>query len=157
MFTHDTVITRSVTINAPPAKVWAALTVPDLMKTWMFPGEIDILTSWEIGAPFVIRGKLHGVAFENQGRVLLFEPEHVLQYSHLSSTSRLPDVAESYSTVEFRLARLEQGQTELALTLRNFPTEVIYKHLVYYWTVTLGIIQHRVEGTGQAATDPPAV
>jgi uncharacterized protein YndB with AHSA1/START domain len=151
MFTHDAVVTRSVTIDAPPAKVWAALTIPDLMKTWMFPGEIDILTSWEIGAPFVIRGRLHGVAFENKGSVLQFEPENVLQYSHLSSTSRLLDVAESYSTVEFRLAALAAGQTALALTLRNFPSKVIYKHLVYYWTVTLGIIKRRVETTGQAA------
>src|SRR5689334_6968622 len=69
MFTPDTVVTRSVTINAPPARVWAALTLPDLMKTWMFPGELDIATSWEVGAPFVIRGKLHGVAFTNKGRV----------------------------------------------------------------------------------------
>ena len=53
MFTTDTVITRTVTINAPPARVWAAL----LFLSWGFgflgnfvwlskPGETMPAVSW---------------------------------------------------------------------------------------------------------------
>lgn len=138
-------VSKRVQISAPPAKVWAALTIPELMQQWMFETKLDILTDWSVGGPILIRGKSNGARFENKGTVLQFEPETVLQYSHLSSASRLPDVPASYSTIEFRLAALADNQTELALTLENFPTEVIYKHLAYYWTVTLGIIKRRVE------------
>jgi len=150
----DEAVTRSVIINAPPARVWAALTIPELMNAWMFPEPIDILTDWTIGAPFVIRGKLHGARFENKGTVLQFEPEQVLAYSHLSSSSRLPDVPASYTSIEFRLAAIAEGQTTLTVTLCNFATEVIYKHLVYYWTVTLGIIKRRLEAPKQGAANP---
>lgn len=142
---ESVVVNKRVEIGAPPAKVWAALTIPELMRQWMFETKLDILTDWAPGGPIIIRGKSNGARFENTGTVLQFEPEKVLEYSHLSSASRLPDVPASYSSIEFRLAALAEGRTELTLTLKNFPTEIIYKHLAYYWTVTLGIIKRRVE------------
>lgn len=35
----------------------------------------------------------------------------------------------------------KEGETELLLTLSNFPTFEIYKHLDFYWNVTLPIIK----------------
>ncbi len=134
--TNGKVVSKSINISAPPTRVWETLTIPELMKEWMSPTEIDVITDWRVGNPIVIRGHLHGVSFENKGTVLQFEPERVLQYSHLSSVSRLPDEPANYSVVEFRLAAITDSQTALTLTLSNFPTEVIYKHLAYYWNVT---------------------
>jgi len=142
--TGGKILTKTVTINAPIAKVWDALTNPAIMKKWMSESEIEISTDWQVGSPFLIRGKLHGIKFENRGRVLQFEPEQVLEYSHLSSISRLPDKPENYSSVEFRLAPME-NQTTLRVTLRNFPTESIYKHLVFYWNVTPEILKRMME------------
>jgi len=142
--TGDKILTKTVTINAPISKVWDALTNPAIMEKWMSESEIEISTDWQVGSPFVIRGKLHGIKFENTGRVLQFEPEKVLEYSHLSSISRLPDKPENYSSVEFRLAPMEK-QTTLRVTLRNFPTESIYKHLVFYWNVTPEILKRMME------------
>lgn len=136
---------KTVYINAPSARVWELLTVPKLMNEWMFSEELDILTDWEVGSPIVIRGNLHGVPFENKGVVLQFEPERRLKYSHLSSASRLPDEPASYSLIEFSLAAIAEGQTALTLSLSNFPTEVIYKHLAYYWNVTLELIKRKLE------------
>ena len=145
---ESVVVNKHVQIGAPPAQVWAALTIPELMQQWMFETKLDILTEWVVGGPIIIRGKSNGARFENTGTVVQFELEKVLQYSHLSSASRLPDVPASYSSIEFRLAALAPlpaKRTELALALRTFPTEVIYKLLAYYWTVTLGIMKRRVE------------
>jgi len=114
------------------------------MKKWMSETEIHIFTDWKVGNPFVIRGRLHGINFENWGTVLQFEPENTLQYSHLSSLSRLPDQLENYSILEFRLAPVHP-ETSLTLTASNFPTESIYKHFAFYWNVTLEILKRLIE------------
>jgi len=107
--------------------------------------EIRIGTDWNVGNPFILNGKLHGISFENKGTVLQFEREKVLKYSHLSSLSRLADEARNYSSIEVILAPLD-NQTSLTVTLSNFPTESIYKHLVFYWNGTLEILKRLIEG-----------
>src|SRR6185312_6680830 len=89
-------IELSVLINSGIEKVWKALTVPALMKQWMFESEIEIVSDWVIGRPMIIKGDMHGVAFENKGTLLKFEPLQRLKYSHLSSLSELPDSTENY-------------------------------------------------------------
>jgi len=124
--------------------VWEALTNPELMKKWMSETEINIITDWNVGSPMIIRGDLHGIKFENKGTVLQFEPEKILQYNYLSSISRLPDQPGNYSNIEFRLAPIED-QTALTVLVSNFPTEIIYKHLAFYWNVTLEIFKRLIE------------
>ena len=144
-FSSGRTMNKTVTINASTAQVWHVLTTPDLMKKWMLTDvEIEIITDWKVGSPMSIRGNMNGKDFENTGQVLQFEPERILQYSHLSSLSRLPDVPESYSIIEFKLTPLED-QTTLVFTLSNFPTESIYKHLTFYWNVTLEVLKRMVE------------
>ena len=143
--TDQKIFSKTVTINAPASQVWQVLTTPELMKKWMMPDiEINIITDWKVGSPILMHGKMNGKNFVNKGTVLQFEPEKTLQYTHLSSISRLPDRPESYSTMEFDL-QPNENQTRLTLRLKNFPTESIYKHLTFYWTVTLEIIKRLVE------------
>lgn len=148
MFTKSTeqTFTKTVHINAPISTVWQALTVPEQMHKWMSENELHVITDWQVGQPMIIRGKLHGAKFENKGTVLQFEPEQVLAYSHLSSASRLPDQPESYTSLEFRLTPAGGG-TSLTLTIHNFPTETIYKHMAFYWNVTLEILKKMLEDT----------
>ncbi len=145
--TNDRTFTKTIHISAPVSKVWEALTNPELMKRWMSETEINIHTDWKVGTPMVIRGRLHGINFENRGTVLQFDPGKTLQYSHLSSVSRLPDETESYSLLEFRLVPVE-NRTTLTLTVSNFPTETIYKQLAFYWNVTLEILKKMIETEG---------
>jgi uncharacterized protein YndB with AHSA1/START domain len=140
----DLIATKTVTFNAPTPKVWDALTNPEIMKKWMSETEINIATDWKVGSPMIIYGNVHGIKFKNSGTVLQFEREKILQYSHLSSLSRLPDEPENYSVMEFTLVPVED-QTSLTLTLRNFPTESIQKHLVFYWNVTLEVLKRTLE------------
>ena len=140
---------KAVTINASTSQVWHILTTPELMKKWMISDdiEININTDWKVGGPMVIHGNMSGKNFENNGTVLQFEPEKILEYSHLSSTSRLPNRPESYSIIEFRLQPME-NLTILTLTVSNFPTESIYKHLAFYWNVTLEVLKRMIENKG---------
>ena len=141
---YDQVITKTITIHASPAKVWTALTEPHAMQKWMSETEIEIITDWKEGAPMIIRGPWYKTHFENKGTVLLFEPEQALQYSHLSSLSRLPDTPANYTVIGFSLTP-GNAQTILELTLNNFPTEAIYRHFNFYWNVTLHLLKKYVE------------
>lgn len=128
---------KSVLIQASPATVWKALTDPAQMIQWMGEPELNLSidTSWQVGSPITIRG-FHHALFENRGTVLQFAPHSILSYNHLSSVSRLPDVPESYTRFTFVLAPALQ-QTQLTLTINNFPTETIYQHLAFYWRTTV--------------------
>jgi len=143
----DQMANKTIRINAPTSKVWEALTNPEAMKKWMSETEINIITDWTVGNPIVMHGNLHRINFENKGTVLQFEREKILKYSHLSSLSRLPDEPRNYSIIEFSLTPIENG-TDLTVTLSNFPTEAIDKHLVFYWNVTLEILKRMIEGQG---------
>jgi uncharacterized protein YndB with AHSA1/START domain len=142
------VMSKTVNINASTSQVWHVLTTPELMKQWMMSDiEIDLITDWKVGSPLVIRGNMNGKNFENRGTVLQFEPNKTLQYSHLSSLSRLPDRPENYAMVEFRLKPKDE-RTTLTLTLTNCATESIYKHLAFYWNVTLEVLKQMIEKPG---------
>lgn len=138
------IFNKTITIHKPISKVWDALTVPALMKRWMSETELNITTDWEIGSPIIISGALYKKPFENKGTVLTFEPEQVLEYTHLSSLSRLPYVIENYCILNFNLKEI-QGGIILTLFIRNFPTDTIYKHLAFYWNVALELLKKFVE------------
>lgn len=140
-------IDKTIQIKASLSVVWNTLTNPDLMSQWMGEPEmgLEILTDWKVGSAIIIRG-FHHVKFENRGTVLEFEPNRVLKYDYLSSTSQLPDKQENHTVIEFRLTP-DNDQTSLKLTLSNFPTESIFKHVDFYWRTTMGIIKDSAEQT----------
>lgn len=127
--------------------VWEALTQPELMKSWMADSEIEIVTTWDVSTPIVINVQEVSpkTSFKNSGLVLQFVKEHVLEYSHLSSLSQLPDQDENYTIITFT-SQQEENQTLLKVNLSNFPTESIYKHIDFYWTITLDVLKWFVEG-----------
>ena len=135
----------TVTINATPATVWFVLTDPKSMAAWMGdPGmKLEVETSWKIDSPIAIRG-FHHIKFENKGTILKYDKEQVVSYSHLSSVSRLPDSIENYAVLEFILTPIN-NQTILAVTVTNFPTETIQKHLEFYWRGTVAKIKEYAE------------
>ncbi len=60
------VFSKTVTIMAPPADVWAALTVPALMREWMSDSDGETITDWQVGTPVgVQRGVSNTVKFES--------------------------------------------------------------------------------------------
>jgi len=136
---------KTVIINSNPANVWNTLTDLKLMRKWMGETEmeIEIQTDWEINNPIIING-FHHVKFENKGVVLQFEPNRIVSYTHLNSLSRLEDRPGNYSIITFVL-RPVQDQTSLILTIDNFPTETIFKHLCFYWRTTLEKIKISAE------------
>ena len=137
--------THATTIDAPVAAVWRWLTSPAHMPQWMGEPEmaVDVRTSWAVGSPIIVSG-FHHAHFSNIGTVLRFEPTSHLRYTHLSSLSRLPDSPENHSIVDVGLTD-DGSRTSVVVTLSNFPNDVIFKHLDFYWRGTVGILKQCVE------------
>lgn len=135
-----------VVVDAAAEDVWLALTDVAEVERWV--GEpsmqVRVTTTWEVGTPIVFTG-FHHAQFRNTGVVQVFDRPRRLQYTHLSSISRLPDVSESYTTCEFTLTPHEQ-KTKLTARFSGFPTLSIYKHLSFYWRGTLPLLQRHIEG-----------
>ena len=55
-------LTKSISINAPIAKVWDALTNPMIIKLYLFG--TDVATDWKEGSPIFFRGNWHGKPYE---------------------------------------------------------------------------------------------
>jgi len=139
------ILKKEITINAGDGHVWNALTNPDVMVQWMGEPEMkmQVITTWDVGSSLVIKG-FHHTPFANKGIVIKFVPTSILEYSYLSSLSRLPNRPENYTLLEFLLTPVE-NQTLVQLNIRGFPTETIYRHVDFYWTSTLILLKQTIE------------
>jgi uncharacterized protein YndB with AHSA1/START domain len=108
MDTNNLIAQASTTIAAPVAAVWEALTNPALIKQYMFG--TDVVSDWREGSPIVWRGEVKGRRYEDKGTILKLVPQHMLQYSHYSPLSGLPDEPQNYHTVTIEMV----GQGTLA-------------------------------------------
>jgi uncharacterized protein YndB with AHSA1/START domain len=109
----------SVTIKAPAAKVWDAITRPELRKRWFFG--VDTATDWKVGSPIVHTGKWNGQPYSDKGVVRVFEPQKRLVHTHWSAMSGRPDRPENYETVTYTL-RDQNGATEVVIAEDNIAT-----------------------------------
>src|SRR4051812_44900114 len=106
------VVNKTITINAPSAKVWNALTNAELVNHWLsVEGTTHVISDWEVGGPLIYAGTWHGKKYEDKGTIIQLETEKVLQYTYWSKFSRLPDNPENYSVIEFTLTPEENATT----------------------------------------------
>ena len=133
---------QSITINAPINIVWEALTNPAVLKQFMFGTEV--VSDWKKGSPIVFKGVYEGKIYEDKGVILRVEPERVLQYSHFSPLSGLPDSPENYHTVTFALS--DQGKrTSLSLSQDNNASEEEREHSEMFWGRMLSTLKEVLE------------
>jgi len=133
----------SVTVKASPARVWAALTTPAIIKKYFFGS--DIVTDWSVGSPIFYRGEWQGRAYEDKGKILKFEPEKLLVTTHWSPLSGVPDSPDNYHTVSYTLT--PQGATTgVTITQDNNATEEERLHSEQNWNAVLEGLKKEVEG-----------
>jgi uncharacterized protein YndB with AHSA1/START domain len=100
------VATAQTEINAPPARVWRALTDPDQIEQYLFGSRVE--TDWKPGSPIVWRGIYKGTGYEDKGEVVSIEPERRLEVTHFSPLSGLEAAEDSTANWENVLAGLKR-------------------------------------------------
>jgi uncharacterized protein YndB with AHSA1/START domain len=136
---------KKICIDSNIEAVWQALTSIEKMKEWMAEKEmkLEIITNWEIDGTIKFKG-FHHVYFENIGKVLKYEENKLLVYSHLSSISNLENINSNYTIIQFKLEK-SLNQTNLELNISNCPNVVIYNHLKFYWNTSIEILKDYIE------------
>ena len=132
----------SIAINAPRTKVWDALVNPEAIKQYMF--NTTVVSNWKEGSTIVWKGEWEGKSYEDRGTILQFKPRQVIQYSHFSPLSGLPDKPESYHTVTIELSG-DGDQTSVSLTQSNNPTEQALAHSEKNWRTMLTALKKFLE------------
>ena len=136
---------QSIRINAPLAKVWDALVNPKLIKQYMFG--TNAVSDWREGSPIIFKGEWQGRTYEDKGVILRLKPEQVIQYTHFSPLSGLPDIPENYHTVTIELAREKNGVT-VSLSQDNNPTDEAREHSEKNWGMMLEGLLRLLERQG---------
>jgi len=93
----------AVTINAPIAKVWEALTQPELVKKWQSGS--NLLTDWKVGSEIRFKNEWNGQVFEQWGKVLEFTPYEIIKYTLFVPVQDLEDKPENYFTMSYVLSQ----------------------------------------------------
>src|SRR5216684_1074674 len=92
---------KTISINAPAAKIWEALTKPELIKQYLFGTQVT--TDWKVGSPIIYKGEWQGKSYEDKGKILKIEPNKLIVSTYWSSMSGMPDAPENYKTVSYEL------------------------------------------------------
>ncbi len=137
---------RSIRINAPAAKVWAALTTPELTKKFMFGAEA--LSDWEVGSPLIWRMEMDGREKVLKGNIIAIELGKRLSYTIIDPEASYPDIPENYTTVTYDLAE-DNGQTIISVSDGDFATiaegEKRYERTIDAWEMALRGLKEVVE------------
>lgn len=145
MSKQDLIAKASTTLDAPIERVWEALTNPKLIRQFMFGTEA--VSDWKAGSPIVWKGIWQGKSYEDKGTILKIEPPHLLQYSHFSPLSGVPDLPENYHTLTYVLTT-RGAKTLVELSQDNNASDEEVQHSTGMWEQLLVSLKKVVEEKG---------
>lgn len=138
---------KSISLHAPIAEVWKALTTPELIKKYFFG--TDAVSDWEKGSSLVWRGEWEGKKYEDKGTIVDSEAPRYLRYTYLSSMSGKEDLPENYAHVTYELSEDGEG-TLLTISQDNVGTEKSKEHSEENWGIVLKSLKDLLEKELQA-------
>ncbi|HEY4111916.1 SRPBCC family protein [Puia sp.] len=130
---NSLIVENDITIAAPAAKVWDALTQPEWTKQYMF-GCVPV-TDWKPGSPLLWKGTFNEVEMVAvKGHIVSIDPGRALVYTVIDPNNpAIPDLPENHLTVTCRLTETG-GKTHLFVSQGDYNTvaegESRYKHTV---------------------------
>ena len=138
------IATAETDVQAPPSRVWKALTDPDEIEKYMFGSHV--VTDWEPGGSIVWKGEYEGKAYEDKGEILEVVPERRLRMTHFSALSGMDDVPENYHTLTYELEG-QNGATHVSLSQDNNSSPEAAEHSRANWEKMLSGLKATVEAS----------
>ena len=143
MSDDDHVAKVSMVIDAPKEEVWEALTDPHSIRQYMFGTKVT--TDWQEGSPITWEGEWEGRQYQDKGTIREIHPPQILEYSHFSPLTGLPDVPANYHKV--RIEVVDDGPaTRVTLIQDNNETAEAKDHSEKNWQSMLDGLKQVVEG-----------
>jgi uncharacterized protein YndB with AHSA1/START domain len=131
------------TLPANTAKVWEALTKPEMIKQYLF--DTQVTTDWKVGSPIIYNGVWQGKPYQDKGKILEVVPEKRLVSTFWSALAGQPDSPEYYKTVRYELS--PQGiATHLVITQDNNESQEEADHSSHNWQIVLDGLKKLLEG-----------
>jgi uncharacterized protein YndB with AHSA1/START domain len=135
-------LSTSLTVNAPAAKVWKALTDPAIVKQYFFG--TNVKSGWKKGSPIIWQGEWEGKTYEDKGKILDIDPGKFVKYSYWSSMSGTEDKPGNYANVTYELSE-KDGVTKLTITQDNIKNKEAKDHSEQNWQSVFGKMKEMVE------------
>lgn len=114
-------ITGNIQINADALKIWDVLTNPD--KIVLYTGSIT-KTDWLMGSPITWEGEMHGMKYQNKGKVLENIPHQLLRFTYWSGMGGDADAPENYSEITYELKPLGNEIIKFTYSRIKIPTQI---------------------------------
>ena len=133
----------STTIDAGKDAVWAALTDPAAIKTYMMGS--TVATDWKPGSPITWEGEIEGRAYRDKGEIVAVDEPNRLELTHFSPLTGQEDAPENYHRLVYSLAG-SGDRTELTLTQDNNGDQAEADRNSATWSQMLNGIKEYVEG-----------
>jgi len=130
-------------VDAPPSRVWSALTDPAEIATYMEGALVE--TTWEVGSPITWSGDYQGRPYQDKGEVLAYDEPQLLSVTHYSPLLGLPDEPESYHTLVYVLTE-HDGGTLLELTQDGCTDQAQAEQFSANWQQMLDGLKQQVAG-----------
>jgi uncharacterized protein YndB with AHSA1/START domain len=132
----------SISIDATPAEVWKAITIPELIKKYLMG--TDVSSDWKEGSTITYTGEYEGKKYHDKGIIKKIEREKIFQSTYLSSMSGKEDKPENYNLVTYKIEK-KDDKTLLTLSQDNIATEKDKDHSTENWKMVLKKLKEVIE------------
>lgn len=133
-------------IQAPVQRVWDALIHPEDIRQYMFGAQV--ISDWKEGSSIIWKGEWQGKSFEDKGEILRLVPIQLIQYSHYSPLSGVPDLPENYHVVTVELS-CDGKNTHILFVQDNNASEEEREHSQKNWELMLENLKKYLELPGK--------
>jgi uncharacterized protein YndB with AHSA1/START domain len=132
----------SISIHAPAAAVWKALTSAEQIKKYLMG--TNVTTDWKEGSPITYEGEYNGKKYHDKGIIKNLIPEKIFQSTYWSSMGGKEDKPENYNLVTYELEE-QAGKTKVMLTQDNVNSKEEKEHVTENWNMVLKKLKEVVE------------